>query len=90
MKEYIIKQLLQLVPNAEAFEFRANISDKSYSIEFFASVSGVKYQCFDMIDNGIIKEQDFDSIVKQLATFIRNSSEYHPGEINKIVFASNV
>ena len=89
LEKYIINQLTQLVPNADAFEVRANIGDKSYSIEFFASLDGVKYQCYEMIDNGIFKEKDFDTIVKQIAEYIRNCPEYHPGEINKFSFVTN-
>ena len=89
LEKHVISQLTQLVPNAESFEVRANISDKSFSVEFFAFVDGVKQQCFDMIDNGIIKEKDFDNAVKQLAKFIRTSPEYRPGEVNKFQFSSN-
>lgn len=35
LEEKIIKQLKQLVPGAEQFEVRANIGDKSSSVEFF-------------------------------------------------------
>ena len=89
LENHVISQLTQLIPNAEAFEVRANISDKSFSFEFFASIGGVKQQCFDMIDNGIIKEKDFDNTMKQLAKFIRNSPEYRSGEVNKFRFTSN-
>lgn len=90
LESYIILELQQLVPRAEAFEVRANISDKSFSVEFFSSINGMKYQCFDMIDNGSIKEKDFDTTMKQIAKFIRACSEYHPGEVNKFFFAANV
>ena len=89
LEKYVISQLMKLVPNAEKLEFRANISDKSFSVEFFAFIGGVKHQCYDMIDNGIIKEEDFDSTVKQLAKFIRSCPEYRPGEVNKFSFTSN-
>lgn len=89
LEKYVISQLMELVPNAEKLEVRANISDKSFSVEFFAFIDGVKHQCYDMIDNGIIKEKDFDSTVKQLAKFIRSCSEYRPGEVNKFSFTSN-
>ena len=88
LEEKIIKQLKQLVPGAEQFEVRANIGDKSSSVEFFATIDGIKHQCYDMIDNGEMKEQDFDAMVKQLAKFIRTCSEYRPGEINKFSFAA--
>ena len=86
LEKYIIAQLKQLVPDAERFEVRANIGDKSSSVEFFATINGTRYQCFDMMDTGKIKEKDFDAMVKQLAKFIRTCSEYRPGEINKFSF----
>ncbi len=88
LEKYIIDQLKQLVPNAVQFEVRANIGDKSSSVEFFATIDGTKYQCYDMIDNGRIREKDFDVMVKQLAKYIRTCSEYRPGEINKFSFVA--
>ena len=89
LENYVISQLMKLVPNAEKLEVRANIGDKSFSVEFFAFIGGVKHQCYDMIDNGIIKEKDFDSTVKQLAKFIRSCPEYRLGEVNKFSFTSS-
>ena len=43
LEKYIINQLKQLVPDADIFEVRANIGNKSYSIEFFATIDGVKH-----------------------------------------------
>lgn len=88
LETYIIDQLKQLVPNAEALEVRAIISDSSCSVEFFATIEKRKYQCFDMIDNGIIKEKDYDATVKQIAKHIRNSSEYCSGQINKFLITN--
>ena len=90
LKKYIIDQLIQLVPNADTFEVRVNVSDKSFAIEFFAVVEGVKHQCYDMIDNGIIREKDFDIMVKQLAKYIRTCRVYCPEELNKFAFTENI
>lgn len=90
LEKYIITQVKELVPDADVFEVRANIGDKSYSIEFFVCINGTKYQCYDMIDKGIFEEKDFDAVVKQIAEYIRNCPEYHPGEINKFKFATNI
>lgn len=90
LEKYISDQLKQLVPNADVFEFRANIGDKSCSVEFFATIEGIKQQCFDMIDNGVIKEKDFDVMVKQLAKHIRTCSEFRQGEINKFSFVLKI
>lgn len=90
LEKYIITQLTQLVPNADTFEVRANIGDKSYSVEFFVTIKGVKHQCYELIDNGIIEEKDFDTTVKQITKHIRTYPEYCPGEINKFSFVANV
>lgn len=90
LEKYIISQLKQLIPDADEFEVRANIGDKSYSMEFFASIDGEKRQCYDMIDKGIFKEKDFDITVKRIAEYIRNCPKYHPGEINKFFFTAKV
>ncbi len=89
LEKYIVNQLKQLVPKADVFEVRANIGDNTYSMEFFATIDGVKHQCYDMIDEGAIKEKDFDTIINQLAKYIRTTSSYSPGEINKISFVSH-
>ena len=88
LEKYIIVNLEKLVPNAEGFDVRANISDKSYSFEFFAIIEGVKYQCYDMIDEGRIEEKDFDVLVKQIAKYVRMSPEYRHGEVNKFSFTT--
>ena len=89
-EKYIINQLKQLVPNADVFEVRANIGDKNCSIEFFATIQGIKHQCFDMIDNGMIKEKNFDVMAKQIAKHIRACPEFHPGKINKFSFVTKI
>lgn len=83
LQSQVISKLTQLVPNAEAFEVRANVGDKGFSFEFFATIDGVKQQCYDMIDCGLINEKDFDNTAKQIAKCIRSSDEYCPGEIKK-------
>lgn len=79
---------MQLVPNAEEFEVRMNIGDKSCSMEFFAVINGKRYQCYDMIDTHMILEKDFDLMLKQCAEYVRKSSEYQPGKTNKFSFST--
>ena len=55
-------------------------------IQFFATINGKRMQCYDMIDNGLIDESTFDSVVKEIATQIRLSPEYKNGEVNKLQF----
>lgn len=83
-EKYISKQISTIIPNFEKIDFRANIGDSSYSVEFFATIKGRKMQCFDMVDDGLIKEKDFDTVSENIAKFIRNTSDYQKNTINKI------
>ena len=86
LESNIMQWLTQLVPKANSFEVRANIGDKGYSVEFFATIDGIRYQCYDMIDRGIIKEKDFDAVVTKIVQYFRTTPEYSPGQINKFSF----
>lgn len=84
MEKYISDQVLKIIPSFEKLEFRAYIGDDSYSIEFFVTIDKKRKQCYDMVDEGLIKEQDLDTISEAIADYIRNSSNYEKGKINEI------
>lgn len=86
LKEFIKNKLLTLVPSGEKLEICVHIGDSAISLEFFATINGKRMQCYDMIDNGLIDESTFDSVVKEIATQIRLSPEYKNGEVNKLQF----
>ena len=86
IEKFIKNKLHQLVPNADSFDVRANIGDSSYSIEFFATIKGKKYQCYDLVDIGLIDEHKLDKTFKDIAIYIRKSSDYNKGKINKYTF----
>ena len=46
-------------------------------------------QCYDMADNGMIKEKDLDVAFNAIAEYIRKTADYIPGTINKIKFSLN-
>ena len=83
---FIKEQIVQLVPMYDKIEMRASISDSSCSIEFFVTVNGKRMQCFDMIDNDLIKESDFDIVANIIAEYVRNTTGYKKGEVNKFSF----
>ena len=85
-ESYIAEQLSHLIPNCENIEVRANISESSYSFEFFATINGKRMQCFDMIDEGLIKEKDFDICAKAIAQYARSTAGFKTGEVNKYTF----
>ena len=43
-------------------------------------------QNFELIDEGVINEDSFDTFTKSIAEFIRHSPEFIKGEVNKFVF----
>lgn len=90
LEDFIKKKLVLLVPNSEKLEVCANIGDNAVSLEFFATINGKRLQCIDMIDNGLIDEEVFDSIAKEIAIQVRLSPEYKKGVVNKIQFTSEI
>lgn len=85
-EKFIKNKLYHLVPNADVFEVRANIGDSSHSIEFFATIKGKKYQCYDLVDIGLIDEHKLDKTFNDIAITIRKNPEYNKGKINKYTF----
>lgn len=80
----ITEQIVKLIPSYEKLEIRGNISDSSYSVEFFVTVKGKRMQCYDMVDEGLIREKDLDNILETIARFFRRTTEYQKGRVNKI------
>ena len=73
-----------MLPDVEQIEVRAYVNDYSYSVEFWVIVDGNRMQCFEMVDKGMLKESDVKSVNQSIAKFIRNSSTYKKGKLNKI------
>lgn len=88
-KDYVEKQISMLVQNYNKIEFQAYISDNSYSIEFFVTINGQRFQNFQMIDEGLFSENDFDTFAKNIAEYIRSKDYFKSGEVNKFSFEIN-
>lgn len=86
LEKYVSEQISKIIPEYEKLDVRANISDSSHSIEFYATVAGKKMQCYGMVDNGLINEKELDGIFKNIASYIRNTSELKKGTTNKYSF----
>jgi len=84
LETFISKEISLLIPSFENIDFRAQIGDSSYSVEFFVTINGKKMQCYDMVDKGLIKESKLDSVSENIAKFIRRMPSYKKGTINKI------
>jgi DNA-dependent RNA polymerase auxiliary subunit epsilon len=87
LEKYVVDTLAPLIPNYEKLDVRANVGDKTYSVEFFATINGKKMQCFDMVDNDMLQEKELDNAFKAIAEHIRSTTDYVPGTINKISFS---
>lgn len=90
LETYIISQLKKLVPKAEQLEVDADVGDKFVSVDFSATIDGVRRQCCDMIDEGEIVEKDFHAMARQIASQVRASADYRPGEVNKVAFTAEL
>ena len=87
LEKFVADTLAPLLPSYEKLDVRANIGDKTHSVEFFATINGEKRQCYDMADSGMIKEEDLDAAFKAIAEYVRSTADYIPGTINKIKFS---
>lgn len=80
---FVSEQIKTLVPNYDTVELKATISSSSFSVEFFVTVDGKKMQCFEMIDEGIFTEKNFNVISKAIANYLRGLSDFNTDGINK-------
>ena len=80
---FVSEQIKTLVPNFESVDLKATVSASSFSVEFFAIINGKKMQCFEMIDNGMFKEKDFNIVSKAIANFCRSLPNFDANKINK-------
>lgn len=80
---FIAEQIKKLVPSYDAVDLKATVSSSSFSVEFFATVAGKKMQCFEMIDNGMFTEKNFNAVAKAIANHFRGLSDFNVDGINK-------
>lgn len=60
------------------------VNDNSYSFDFKAICNGVTYNGMKLVDNGMIKEKDFDICGKNIANYIRKSKVYTNSKLHKV------
>ena len=80
---FVSEQIKTLVPNYEAVELKATVSSSSFSVEFFATVGGKRMQCFEMIDEGMFTEKNFNAASKAIANYCRGLADFNAEGINK-------
>ena len=89
LRSYAAEQLSRLLPDYEEIDFRANISDSSYSVEFFVTADGKRMQCYEMADEGIIDEDELNACTEAIANYARKTADFKKGEVNKYSFTLN-
>lgn len=80
---FVSEQIKTLVPRYDVIELRATVSSSSFSVEFFATVDGKKMQCFEMIDEGMFTEKNFNIASKAIANYLRGLLDFNADGINK-------
>lgn len=84
---FVAEQIRTLVPSYDTVELKATVSSSSFSVEFFATVNGKKMQCFEMIDEGMFTEKNFNATSKAIANYFRGLSDFNADGINKYTVA---
>lgn len=80
---FVAEQIKTLVPSYDIVELKATVSASSFSVEFFATVDGKKMQCFEMVDEGMFTEKNFNTVSKAIANYFRGLSDFNTDGINK-------
>lgn len=83
LEVFMSEQIKILVPNYSTLELNAIVSASSYSIEFFAVVNGKRMQCFEMIDNGIFSEKNFNIVSSNIANYCRQLPDFDVNGVNR-------
>ena len=93
IKSYIIKRIMQLVPfiindkNTSSINVKLLVSKSAYSLDFNTMVNKIKYNAMKMVDDGMIKEKDFNACAEDIAKFVRKQTSYNPSKVNKYSFS---
>lgn len=80
---FVAEQIKALVPSYDTVELKATVSASSFSVEFFVTANGKKMQCFEMIDEGIFTEKNFNAASKAIANYFRGLPDFNADGINK-------
>lgn len=83
LEVFVSEQIKTLIPGCDAFELEATVTSSSLSVEFFAAVDGKKMQCFQMIDDGLFTEKNFNTVSKAIANYVREQPDFNKDGINR-------
>lgn len=85
---FVVKRIKKLIPDVTKIDFRASVSEKTFSIEFFATINNMKHQCYDMVDEGLLDSKELRQCQIDIADYIRKSDSFTLGKINKFRFSA--
>ena len=86
IEQFIFDRIKKLIPKMTDISFRASISEKTYSMEFFVTIDGIKHQCYDMVDDGLLDSDALKQCQLEIVDYIRKSDSFVKGIINKYNF----
>ena len=83
VEQFAIQQIDTLISGYERIELEMYIDDVSYSVDFWVMIDGQKKQCLDLIDEGAIKNKDYEAVARTIVEYVRASKDYKTGSVNK-------
>lgn len=87
LEKEITEKIAVVIPKFEKLEVRASVDDKAYSIVFYATINGERFQNYEMADNGMVSEDKINRLTEEIAECIRcDKSNYVSGDLNKVFF----
>lgn len=83
LETFVAEQIKTLIPHYDMVELEAAVTASSLSVEFFVTVDGKKMQCFQMIDDGLFTEKNFNTAAKAIAAYVREQPDFRQDGINR-------
>lgn len=83
LESFVSEQIKTLVPNFDAVDLNATVNSTSFSVEFFATVGGKRMQCFEMMEDGMFTEKNFNKVSRAIANYLRELPDFNAEGINE-------
>lgn len=85
LENIVYSQIKAFVPEFDSVKVTIRVSKKIYSLDFIAELNGEKIRCDTLLDDGTIKEKEFDKSAKFIADYIKSLPDYNSEKQNKYV-----
>jgi len=80
---FIMEQIKSLVGKYERARVDVKANLTSYSVVFSAVIGGKEKKHFEMIDEGLFTEDDFDRVSEAIANHYRSLPDFDKNKVNK-------